>query len=171
MNVLVLILRLVHITLGVFWAGTLIFFAVFLVPSVRDAGPDGAKVMAALQRRRFLDVMPTVAALTILSGLWLYWRISGGFSVAWVTSPAGLALATGGLLSVIALGIGLGIMRPAAIRAAGLAQQLAASPEGPDREAQLKVVQQLRQRTAAAGRVVAVLLTLATAMMAVARYL
>ncbi len=91
--------------------------------------------------------------------------------MAWVTSPAGLALATGGLLSVIALGIGLGIMRPAAIRAAGLAQQLAASPEGPDREAQLKVVQQLRQRTAAAGRVVAVLLTLATAMMAVARYL
>jgi hypothetical protein len=55
MSLLVITLRLLHIVLGAFWVGTLIFFALFLIPSVRDAGPDGAKVMAALQRRRFLD--------------------------------------------------------------------------------------------------------------------
>ena len=171
MNLLVVTLRLFHIVLGMFWAGTLVFFAAFLVPSVRDVGPDGAKVMAALQRRRFLDVIPAVAALTILSGLWLYWRLSGGFSSAWVTSRAGVALGLGGLLSIVAFGIGIGIMRPAALRAAALAQRQATSPEGPDRDAQLAVVQQLRQRTATAGRFVAVLLILATALMAVARYL
>jgi uncharacterized membrane protein len=162
---------LLHIVLGVFWAGSLVFFATFLVPSVKDVGPDGAKVMAALQRRRLLDVIPTAAALTILSGLWLYWRLSAGFNTAWVTSRFGAALGLGGLLSIVAFGIGIGIMRPAALRAAALAQRLATSPEEPDRDTQLAVVQRLRQRTVTAGRFVAVLLILATALMAVARYL
>ncbi len=171
MNLLVLTVRLLHIVLGVFWAGTLIFFAAFLVPAVQDVGPDGGKVMAALQRRRFLDVMPIAAALTILSGLWLYWRMSAGFNPAWVTSRVGLALGLGGLAALVAFGIGVGIMRPATLRAGALAAGLAQSPEGPDRAAQLSTVQQLRGRVAAAGRLVAALLTVATALMAVARYL
>ena len=171
MNLLVLTLRLLHILLGVFWAGTLIFFAAFLVPSIQDAGPDGGKVMAALQRRRFLDVMPIVAALTIISGLWLYWRTSAGFNSVWVTSPIGLALGIGGLLALVAFGIGVGIMRPAALRAGALARLVAQSPEGPERAAQASTVQQLRRRAATAGRLVAVLLTVTTALMAVARYL
>jgi hypothetical protein len=44
---------------------------------VRDAGPDGTKVMQALQKRRYLDVMPAVALLTLVSGFWLYWRTFG----------------------------------------------------------------------------------------------
>jgi hypothetical protein len=165
MSLLVITLRLLHIVLGAFWVGTLIFFALFLIPSVRDAGPDGAKVMAALQRRRFLDVV------TILSGFWLYWRISGGFSSAWVTSPSGLALGIGGALAIVAFLIGVGIMRPAALRAGALAQQAGALPQGSERSAQLAIVQQLRSRSVTAGRGVAVLLALATALMAVARYL
>ncbi len=171
MDLLVITLRLLHIVLGVFWAGALIFVALFLVPSVQDVGPDGAKVMAALQRRRFMDVMPIVAGLTILSGLWLYWRLSGGPHRAWVTSPLGLALGVGGLLAVIAFVVGVGVMRPAVMRAGPLAQAAAQMPEGSDRSAQLAVVQQLRRRSASAGRVVAVLLALATALMAVARYM
>jgi hypothetical protein len=127
--------------------------------------------MAALQRRRFLEVMPAVAVLTILSGIWLYSRISGGFTSAWMTSPSGLALGIGGVLSIVAFLVGVGIMRPASLRAAGLAKQAATSPEGPERSAQLASVQRLRSRSVKAGRVVAVLLTLVTALMAVARYL
>ena len=37
MTLLIITLRLLHIVLGVFWAGTLVFFAAFLVPSVKDA--------------------------------------------------------------------------------------------------------------------------------------
>ena len=58
MDLLLLTARLLHVVLGVFWAGALIFTAVFLLPSIRDAGPDGAKVAAGLMRRRFLDVLP-----------------------------------------------------------------------------------------------------------------
>ena len=171
MSLLVITLRLVHVVLGVFWAGTLIFFALFLGPSVRDAGPDGAKVMAGLLRRRFLEVMPAVALLTILSGLWLYWRTSAGLTSVWVTSPAGLAFGLGGVLSVVAFVIGVGIMRPATLRAGALARELATAPEGPERTARAATVQQLRRRGMIAGRAVAVLLALVTALMAVARYL
>ncbi|MGH8622284.1 MAG: hypothetical protein ACRET3_09115, partial [Burkholderiales bacterium] len=82
-------LRLVHVVLGMFWAGTLIFVATFLNPAVRAAGPEGAPVMQRLQERGLLSVMPVVAALTILSGLALYWRLSGGLEPVWVRSRMG----------------------------------------------------------------------------------
>ncbi len=50
MNLLIVLLRLVHIVLGVLWVGMIAFMVVFLTPALRDAGPDGAKVMMALQR-------------------------------------------------------------------------------------------------------------------------
>ncbi len=171
MSPLIVTLRLLHIVLGVLWVGTLIFFATYLVPSVREAGPDGMKVMAAIQRRRFLDVMPAVAAVTILSGLWLYWRISGGFHWAWIMTPMGLALGIGGLLSITAFIIGVGVMRPATLRAGALAREMSSVPQGPGRDVQQKQVQQLRMRSAQASQVVALLLLATTALMAVARYL
>src|SRR5438876_10904942 len=81
-----LTLRLLHILSGVFWVGTLIFNAIFLLPAIRDAGPEGAKVAAALMRRRFLVVIPAVAVSSILSGFWLYWRDSAGFQPAFMRS-------------------------------------------------------------------------------------
>ncbi len=171
MDPLILTLRLIHIVLGVFWAGAMIFVALFLVPSVRDAGPDGMKVMAALQRRRFMDVMPIVAILTILSGAWLYWRASVGLQTAWITTPVGLTLTAGAVAAIVAFAIGVGIMRPAMLRAGALARAAAEAPERPEHAGQVAEAQRLRARSAAAGRVVAALLAVATACMAVARYL
>ncbi len=51
-------MRLIHIGLGVFWAGAIFFIVLFLEPSVRAAGPDGARVMQGLQQRRS-DSIPT----------------------------------------------------------------------------------------------------------------
>jgi hypothetical protein len=61
MDPILLVLRVVHVVGGVFWAGAILFVVHFLEPAVRDAGPDGARVMQALQKRRYLDVMPVVA--------------------------------------------------------------------------------------------------------------
>ena len=171
MSPLMVTLRLLHIVLGVFWAGTLIFVATYLVPSVREVGPDGVKVMGAIVRRRFLDVMPAVAAVTIVSGLWLYWLLSGGFNLNWVMSPMGLALGIGGVLAIIAFTIGVIVMRPATLHAGAIARQMGSAPEGPERDSMQQQVKQLRMRSATAGRAVAVLLFLTTALMAVARYL
>ena len=170
MDVLVVVLRLVHVVFGVFWAGTLILFATFLIPAIQETGPDGGKVMAALQRRGVMNVIPVAAIVTVLSGIWLYWRLSDGFSSAWMISPYGEAMGGGGVLAIIALAIGLGVMRPAALRATALAAAMAANPDDPANATRGAAAQKLRQRVAAAGKIVAVLLALATAAMAVGRY-
>ena len=169
MDLILVVMRLVHIGLGVFWAGTMIFNAIFLGPSVRDAGPDGAKVMGGLMRRRFMDVMPAVAVLNILSGLWLYWKMSDGFQPAYMRSVSGMTFGTGGLLAILAFAIGMSVVRPAMLNAMALGPTIAqASPA--EREALMAQVQALRGRAAGAGKMVAILLGLAVAAMAVARY-
>ena len=169
MDILLLLGRLLHIGLGAFWAGTLIFNAVFLLPALADVGPDAAKVAAALQRRRFMTVMPIVALLTILSGFWLYWRVSGGFGSAFMGSPQGQALGAGAVASLVAYVIGLAVVRPGMARAGALGQRAAQAAAG-EREALIAQATVARQRSAAGGRWVAVLLGLALALMAVARY-
>ena len=145
MDVSLLIMRLVHILLGVFWAGAVLFNTIFLLPAMRDAGPEGAKVGAALMRRRLFDVLPTVAVLNILSGFWLYWRVSLGFQPEYMGSTTGMTLGFGAIASLIAFGIGVFVMRPAMLRAAALTQS-AAQADPSVREAQLKTVQSLRVR-------------------------
>jgi hypothetical protein len=169
MDILFVTARVLHVGLGVFWAGAMVFMAAFIVPSVRDAGPDGAKVAAGLMRRRLTDVMPIAAFLTILSGLYLYWRVSGGFGAAYMGSPMGMTYGVGAVAAVVALVVGLGVIRPSMLRAAAISRQMAEAPE-PDRDRLLGEAQSLRARAASAGQVVAWLLVVAVIAMAVGRY-
>jgi len=164
-------LRILHVLLGAFWAGTLIFNALFLAPAMAEAGPDGAKVMGGILRRRFMDVMPLVALVTIVTGLWLYWRISGGFDPAFSRSPLGMAYGVGGLLAIVAFGIGVGVLRPSMRMIMQLAPRAQQTENDAERESLMGQVTALRRRSTMAGRAVAVLLAVATALMGVARYL
>jgi hypothetical protein len=169
-DLVMLLMRLLHIGLGVFWAGTAVFSAIFLFPSIAEAGPDGAKVGAALMRRRFMQVMPPIAGLTILSGFYLYWRVSGGFQPSFMHSGMGMTLGLGAAAAIAAFVVGVAVMRPAMMRAGALAQSAAqAAPE--QRQAQLTAAQAMRLRGARAGQVVAVLVALAVTAMALARYM
>jgi len=171
MHAFMIVLRLLHIVLGVFWAGTIFFLVLFLGPTVRTVGPEGAPVMHELIRRRFLDVMPVVAVLTILSGLALYWRLSGGMAADWVGSPFGLSLTIGGIASILALIVGVFGVRSATLGAVHLSAAAAAASDTQERERMQAEVQRLRLRSAASARWVGVLLLIAVVTMAVARYL
>ena len=169
MDLTLVVMRLLHVGLGVFWVGTMVFNAVFLGPSVRDAGPDGAKVMGGLLRRRFMDVMPVVAILNLLSGFWLYWKMSGGFEPAYMRSATGMTFGTGGALAVIAFVIGLLVVRPSMLKAMALGPMIVqAQPQ--EKESLMAQAQRYRSKAMGAGRVVALLLGLAAAAMAVGRY-
>ncbi len=169
MDLLLITLRLVHIGLGVFWVGTMIFNAFFLMPAMLEAGPDGMKVAAGLARRRFLDILPPVAGLTILSGVWLYWRASLGFQSAYMRSSVGMTYGLGALAALVAFALGIAIMRPSMLKAAALSQAAAAAAP-PEREAKLAEAAALRVRGAQTAKFVAVLLIIAVASMAVGRY-
>jgi hypothetical protein len=168
---LLLVLRLVHIISGVYWAGTLMFFVTFLEPSLRALGPDGGKVMMELAKRRYLVILPSIAALTILSGLWLMWIVSDGFQPAWMGSRFGIVLSSGALAAVLAFAIGVFVMRPAAMRTMKLAANMAQVSDDATRIARMAEMQSLRERSVVAARTVAGLLALVVAAMAVARYI
>ncbi len=171
MDVAAVILRLIHIVCGVFWAGALLFVAIFLEPSVREAGPKGASVMQGIVRRGFLTVTPVVAGLTILSGIDLMRRVSGGFTPGWFGTPSGLTLTVGAAAAFIGFGIGVGVMRPSVLRVGRLVKAAEEATDTSTKEGLLAQVGMLRRRTMLAGRWVAALLTLSVVTMAIARYL
>jgi uncharacterized membrane protein len=164
MHLLLIVVRAVHVGLGVFWAGTMLFVATFLDPGVRASGPEGGRVMQALQRRRYLQTMLTVGTLTVLSGLVLYWRMSGGNPPGWMRSRYGMTLSIGALAGIGALGIGWFVSRPTFRRLGALT----ATPPSPDQQAE---IQRLHDRLTGAVRWVAVLLSVAVLTMALARFL
>jgi hypothetical protein len=170
MNTVGMVLRAIHLLCGVYWAGTLFFLVTLLQPSVADAGPEGGKVQQALMRRRFLEIVPLMAILTILSGIELYRRISGGFNGAWIASASGTTLTIGAVAALVAFSIGMSVLRPSAKKVGQLAQRAQGLPEGPDRDAAFAEVQRLRRRMVVGGRSVAVLLTIAVITMAVFRH-
>jgi uncharacterized membrane protein len=170
MNTVATILRAIHVLCGVYWAGTLFFLVTLLQPSVADAGPEGGKVQQALIRRRFLEVVPLMAILTIISGIELYRRVSGGFNAAWIASGPGTTLTIGAVAGLVAFAIGISVLRPSAKKVGPLVQQAQGLPEGPEREAALGDIQRLRRRMVVAGRWVAGLLVIAVTTMAVFRY-
>jgi uncharacterized membrane protein len=169
MDPILILLRIVHVVGGVFWAGAILFVVHFLEPAVRDAGPDGAKVMQALRKRRYLEVVPTVAALTLLSGFALYWRTFGRLHPGPGASGVELVLGLGGFASLVAFVIGVTMLRPSALRIGALGAELAEAP--PERRAALQEeIGRLRLRMRKSGRWVAVLLSVAILSMAVGRY-
>jgi len=162
MDAVIVGVRLIHVVFGAVWVGAVFITTFYLGPAVQEAGPEGGKVMAAMQRRGVMTVMPLMALGNLLSGLWLYWRFSGGFQAAYFQSPMGRAYALGGAAAIVAWALGVTVMRPAMLRSVALAQtQGPAAPE----------VQKLRARATTAGRAVAVLLLGAVVAMAVGRYL
>lgn len=125
--------------------------------------------MASLVRRGLGNFMAMLGGTTILSGLWLYWRFTGGFGWAEISTHGGLAFGIGGLAGLVGAAIGGGVVGRSAMRAVALAQQAAAAVDA-ERTSLLQTAMALRQRAAAASRIVLVLLVLATILMGVGRY-
>jgi hypothetical protein len=165
-----ILLRLVHIVGGIVWAGATFFIYFFLLPSIRAAGPDGGKFMGTLMRvSRLTVIMPVVAIATILSGVLLLWRISGGLDAAWVMTAPGLVLTVGGLAGIAAfVGPGLRI-KVAGDRMAAINQAIGAAGGAPD-PAQMGELAGLQQQVGRQYQYLVILMGVSVAAMAVARY-
>ena len=165
---LMIVFRLVHIVCGVIWVGFAVFAAFYLLPAMAEAGPNAAAVMAGLERRGILKIIPAMALATVLTGFGLYSHLSR-VAPAFGGSPMGITLGIGGILALIALLIGLSVISPSMNRAAKTMTRAAAAT-GDERQTLMAQAATLRARGAAASRIVAWLLILAAAAMAVGRY-
>ena len=171
MDLLQLTLRLIHIVAGVFWVGSAAFLVVFLEPTTRAIGPQAGPVMAHLSGRLKAPVIILVSAtLTVLAGLWLYWRDSGGLDAAWITSPVGTGFGLGGIAAILAYVIAAGVVRPTAGRMGELGAAVGAAGGQPTPE-QATQLQSLQRRLRVWGRIMLTLLAISVIFMAIARYL
>ena len=164
------LLRLLHILAGAFWFGTTIFAARFLMPSLGAVGPAAGPIMAQLNQRKFSESMMAAAIVTVASGIWLMFIVSGGDFGTWMQSNAGKGFSTGGMLAILALVIGMAMNPPAAKRLGAIAAA-AAKRGGPPTPEEAAEIGALQARLRTGTLMVATLLTLAVAAMAVARYL
>lgn len=171
MEPLFLLMRILHVCLGVFWAGAVIFVAVYLSPSMREAGPGGLPILQGLQKRGYFTVMPILALVTVISGFWLYWNMIATVGPVWAGSMSARVYGVGAAAGLVALAFGVFWLRPASINMVRVAEQLAAAAPGAERDDLQTELARYRMRSGSALRWVALLLAIATICMAVARYL
>jgi hypothetical protein len=165
------VLRIAHIVTGAFWVGTVVFLAAFLLPSLRAAGPAAGPVMYQVGEVRRMPLwLLGAGALTVLSGIALYWRDSAGFtSTAWLASGEGRVFGLGGALAVVGLILGIGVISPAAKQLGMVTARLQSAGRPPTPE-EIATIERSQRKVARASGLGAGLLLLATVAMAVARY-
>jgi hypothetical protein len=170
-SVLMIALRLIHIVSGVFWAGTVMAIAWFLLPAQKAVGQPGNVFMQQLMfRQRLRPFVLGAMALTILSGLAMYGRLAMLTDGAWAASRTGMVLGIGAVAAIIAGGIGAGVTGRLGKRMMALGSAIQASG-GPPTEAQKAEMEMLQGKLRNAFRIVAVLVLIAVIAMASARYL
>ncbi|HEY4320011.1 MAG TPA: hypothetical protein VGM77_02445 [Gemmatimonadales bacterium] len=163
-------LRVLHIGSAVFWGGSVLFLNFLVGPAMAAAGPDGIKFMQELNKRHYFEIMLGAAIVTILSGLDLMRRDSGGFNPSWFHSRFGMGLSTGMIAALIAVIIAIVGIKPAMRRIGALAARMTqATPE--ERPAIGAAIGAERARLAAFGGSSGLFVIIAIVAMAVARYL
>jgi hypothetical protein len=168
MDVLMALLRLIHMFAGVLWVGTAFFFVLFLEPTIKAAGAEGGKFMQRLTQTRLAVTLSLASALVVVSGLVMYWVESGGLQAAWIGSGTGIALTVGGAAGILAFVVGLLVQAPATARIAAVQKEMQAAG-GPPTPAQLVEIGAQQEKISQGSRWGAVLMVIALIGMAIAR--
>lgn len=169
-NLLIIVLRLIHLIAGVFWAGTVMAIAWFLLPAAQAIGQPGAAFMQQLMfRQRLRPFVLGAMLLTILSGLGMYGWMAMETDGSWASSKTAMVLGIGAIAAIIAGGIGSGVTGRLGKRTMALSSAIQASG-GPPTKAQKVEMETLQRKIRTSFRVVALLVLIAVIAMATARY-
>lgn len=165
-----LVLRAAHVLLAALWLGAAFMLSVFVMPAVRDVGPGGGQFMQTLHRRKLDAFMAFAAILTVLTGLWLYWRFTSGLDEEVILSPGGLAFGIGGICGLLAMILGGAILGRGFARITALGERATALPEA-ERATHMQEIESLRKRLGVAGKLILLLMVLALVLMAIGHYI
>lgn len=157
MDILHLTLRVVHVLFGVFWAGASFLIVLFLEPSIRATGPAGGQVMTKMVEKGYSKFIGNIALVTILTGLWLLWQLSGHFSPGFMGSKSGMLLSTGMLTGILSLGTGVHMVSRSVRKMVALGKEIGAAGGAPTPDQQAEMAR-LQGKVRIAGRITAVLL-------------
>jgi len=161
--------RVLHVLFGVFWAGAAFLIVLFLEPSVRETGPAGGAVMGAMVRRGYSGFVNVIAILSLLTGFWLLWRMSGHFSGSFMGSRSGILISNGMLAGILAWGAGHGI-RGSVKKLTAIGARVAGSSAPPSTDDQAEMAR-LQNKARMYSRITAVLLLIAIVTMTLAPHM
>ena len=167
---LMILLRLIHILAGITWVGAVIFTSLFLFPAMQGDPGTAGKVMAGLARRRYMQFMPAVAILTILAGLWMIWITSGGHLDLYMQTASGHTFTMAGGLGIVGFLLGMLFARPRGLKAMALGKQMATVTDAAERATLQGEMERLQKQSGMITMAVTILVLLAAAGMAIARY-
>lgn len=166
MNILVIVLRILHIVGGVFWVGTAMFSTFFISPAMAATGEAGRAFMDYLMSKARLSTRISAASgMTVLAGAILYWIDSGGLTSAWTTSGPGVGFGIGAVLALV--GIGVGAMVGVNAKKLG---RIAAAAQGKPSETQVAQMKSAQASMSQASLWSTIALIASLACMATARY-
>lgn len=171
MDLGILVLRLLHIGSGVFWAGSAMFFFFFLEPATKALGPQAGPVMHFLvSQKRVARVITVAATVNVAAGALVYWRVSNGFDPAWTGSGMGIGLTIGAIAAIGAWAMGLAVIMPTVERIDAVGGQIAQAG-GPPSPELLGEMHRLSEKLHRIGRIDIALIGTAVFFMAISRYL
>jgi uncharacterized membrane protein len=168
-SLIFLAVRIIHVLMAALWLGSTVFIAFLLTPAVDESGPAGGQVMAKISRG-ITGYMAVLASTTVLTGVYLLWRFTGGFSSAVIITHAGLAFAAGGSSGVLASLVGGGVVARNAGKVVSVMSRAMTLAEGPARHSLLAEAMQARRRAKAGTHAVIALQTAALVLMTIGHY-
>jgi uncharacterized membrane protein len=169
-TLLFLALRIVHVLLAALWLGSVGLMVLFVMPASKETGPAAGPLMAAMARRGFNGYMGALGGVTVLTGIYLYWRFTGGFSPELSASRGAMVFGTGGIAGILAVIIGGAVVGRSAAKMAALGGKAMALPEGSERAGLMTQSAAARDRMTAGARIVLVLQMIALVCMAIGHY-
>ncbi len=159
-------LRILHIVVGVFWGGTVLFSSFILIPRLRGLGPNiEQSVLKSLEK--IMPVFAVCGLITVGTGIAMALRMQGDIA-AYFTTGWGLVMFIAFIVMVISLIDAFVFMAPAESRLAKMSRGI----EG--REPTAKEAQQLEQlsrRIATYDRIHAVMVLIALIIMPISRFM
>ena len=168
-----IVLRLFHILGGALWFGSAFLFAGFIGPAAAETAPASGVLMSAVVKKRHVaEVIKWLAITTVVAG-WTIWLVDlskVGWSITtWLSSPFGLVLTIGGILATAAAYFGITGIGNNVEKLVDIGDEVAASggPPTPEQGAQMAHLGAEIERH---SRIDLVLLFVAVAAMATARY-
>ena len=165
-QILIWILRIVHIVGGVFWVGGSLIMTFFIVPTVGAVGESGQKFVGHLMNNlKFSSRMAAASGSTVLAGAILF-GLDARAGAQWARSSFATGLSIGAGFAIIGFVLGILVGRSAKSMA-----QLGAQFKGKPTPEQATRMQAIQKQQGMYSTLSSVALVLAVVFMAIARYL
>ena len=167
---LFLAIRAAHVLLAAVWVGAVAFMVLFVMPAMQQTSPASGPVMAAMARRGLNAFMAALGGITVLTGFYLYWRLTGHFDPQLRATRAAMVFGAGGIAGLISVIIDGAVVGRNMAKMGALAGKARDLPEGAERAALMTESNAARDRGVAGARIVLVLQMIAVICMAVGHY-